>query len=32
MQRIFMLIFAIAAFLFMFIFIRMFPNKVYYSA
>ena len=30
MQRIFMLIFAIAAFLFMFIFIRMFPSKVYY--
>jgi len=30
MQRIFMLIFAIAAFLFMFIFIRMFPSKVYH--
>ena len=30
MQRIFMLIFAIGAFLFMFIFIRMFPSKVYY--
>ena len=30
MQRIFMLIFAITTFLFMFIFIRMFPSKVYH--